>query len=55
MVFAVKDGVRGEGIRAKPPGNDLYEIRHTPWRTCEIHWGGAGLMNTVALRLASQP
>lgn len=48
MLFEIKNGVRGDGVRAKPAGNDLYEFRNTPWRTCEIDWGGAGLMNTVA-------
>ena len=32
-------GVGGEGLWAKPLGNDLYEIRNTPWHTFEVNWG----------------
>lgn len=31
--------VGGESVWAKPLGNDLYEIRNTPWSTCEVNWG----------------
>jgi hypothetical protein len=56
MIFEVNDdtlGVRSEGSWTQRPGNDRYQIRNPPWRTCEINCGAAGLMNTVALRLAS--
>ena len=42
IIFDVQDdtfGVGGEGVWARPLGNDLYEIRNTPWHTCEIKWG----------------
>jgi len=42
VIFDVNDdtfGVGGEGVWARPMGNDLYEIRNTPWHTCEINWG----------------
>jgi Domain of unknown function (DUF4265) len=32
-------GVGGEGLWAKPLGDDLYEIRNTPWHTFEVNWG----------------
>ena len=43
VIFDVQDdtfGVGGEGVWAKPLGNDLHEIRNTPWHTCDINWGG---------------
>ena len=38
VIFDVQDdtfGVGGEGVWAKPLGNDLHEIRNTPWHTCD--------------------
>ncbi len=32
-------GSSGERVWASPLGNDLYEIRNTPWHTCEVNWG----------------
>ena len=32
-------GVGGEGLWARPLGDDLYEIRNTPWHTFEVSWG----------------
>jgi hypothetical protein len=32
-------GVSGERVWAKPVGTDLYEIRNTPWHTCDVNWG----------------
>jgi Domain of unknown function (DUF4265) len=32
-------GTRGERVWALPLGADLYEIRNTPWHTCEVNWG----------------
>ena len=32
-------GISGERVWALPVGNDLYEIRNTPWHTCDVHWG----------------
>src|SRR5258706_7433736 len=32
-------GISGERAWAKPVGKDLYEIRNTPWHTCEVNWG----------------
>jgi hypothetical protein len=29
----------GESVWAKPLGHDLYEIRNTPWHTCDVNWG----------------
>jgi len=31
--------IGGESVWAKPLGNDLYEIRNTPWHTCDVNWG----------------
>jgi len=32
-------GTAGERVWALPLGNELYEVRNTPWHTCEIAWG----------------
>jgi len=32
-------GITGERVWAKPLGGDLYEIRNTPWHTCDVNWG----------------
>ena len=32
-------GIGGEGLWAKPLGDNLYEIRNTPWHTFEVNWG----------------
>jgi hypothetical protein len=32
-------GIGGESVWAKPLGDDLYEIRNTPWHTCDVSWG----------------
>ncbi|HET9653611.1 MAG TPA: DUF4265 domain-containing protein [Usitatibacter sp.] len=32
-------GTTGERVWALPLGDDLYEIRNTPWHTCEVAWG----------------
>jgi hypothetical protein len=32
-------GTSGESVWAKPLGNDLYEIRNTPWHTFDVNWG----------------
>jgi hypothetical protein len=32
-------GISGERVWASPLGNDLYEIRNTPWHTCDVNWG----------------
>jgi hypothetical protein len=42
VIIDVRDetfGVNGERVCAKPLGDDLYEIRNTPWHTCDIGWG----------------
>jgi len=31
--------IGGESVWAKPLGTDLYEIRSTPWHTCDVNWG----------------
>jgi hypothetical protein len=31
-------GVSGEGLWAKPLGDDLYEVRNSPWHTTEINY-----------------
>jgi hypothetical protein len=31
--------IGGESVWAKPLGDDLYEIRNTPWHTCDVNWG----------------
>lgn len=31
--------VGGEAVWAKPIGNDLYEIRNSPWHAYDIHFG----------------
>jgi hypothetical protein len=32
-------GIGGESLWAKSLGDDLYEIRNTPWHTCSLGWG----------------
>jgi len=32
-------GISGERVWAVPLGGDLYEIRNTPWHTCDVSWG----------------
>ena len=32
-------GISGERVWASPLGNDLYEVRNTPWHTCDVNWG----------------
>ena len=32
-------GISGERVWASPLGDDLYEIRNTPWHTCDVNWG----------------
>jgi len=32
-------GTTGEREWALPLGDDLYEIRNTPWHTCDVNWG----------------
>jgi Domain of unknown function (DUF4265) len=32
-------GISGERVWAIPLGGDLYEIRNTPWHTCDVNWG----------------
>jgi len=32
-------GISGERVWAFPLGNNLYEIRNTPWHTCDVNWG----------------
>ena len=32
-------GIGGERVWASPLGNDLYEIRNSPWHTCDVNWG----------------
>jgi hypothetical protein len=32
-------GISGERVWASPQGGDLYEIRNTPWHTCDVNWG----------------
>jgi hypothetical protein len=32
-------GVSGEGIWAAPIGDDVYEIRNSPWHARNINWG----------------
>ncbi len=42
IVLEVNDdtfGVSGESVWALPIGDDLYEIRNTPWHTCAVSWG----------------
>jgi len=29
----------GERVWALPLGDNLYEIRNTPWHTCDVNWG----------------
>jgi uncharacterized protein DUF4265 len=41
-------GVATERVWAKPLGNDLYEIRNTPWHTCEVGWGDVVLAKSDA-------
>jgi hypothetical protein len=31
-------GISGEGLWAKPLGNDLYEVRNSPWHNTEINY-----------------
>jgi hypothetical protein len=31
-------GISGEGVWAKPLGNDLYEVRNSPWHNTEINY-----------------
>ncbi|MBZ5598962.1 MAG: DUF4265 domain-containing protein [Acidobacteriia bacterium] len=43
VLFQVNDdtfeAMGTERVWAKPLGDDLYEIRNTPWHTCDINWG----------------
>jgi len=42
IILPVSDdtfGISGERVWACPLGNDLYEIRNTPWHTCDVNWG----------------
>jgi len=42
VILEVNDdlyGVTGERVWAKALGDDLYEIRNTPWHTCDVSWG----------------
>jgi len=32
-------GISGERVWALPLGENLYEIRNTPWHTCDVNWG----------------
>jgi hypothetical protein len=32
-------GISGERVWANPLGDDLYEVRNTPWHTCDVNWG----------------
>lgn len=33
------DGITGERVWALPLGNDVYEIRNSPWNARNINWG----------------
>jgi uncharacterized protein DUF4265 len=42
VILDVRDprfGITGERVWASPLGDDLYEIRNTPWHTCDVNWG----------------
>jgi Domain of unknown function (DUF4265) len=32
-------GVTGEGLWAAPLGNDVYELRNSPWHARNLNWG----------------